>query len=342
MLNLEMYRKDKKTNISIYGLGNFGYALLKHFDKKLGINIVSGYDRNKTLLAHLMKERSHLSLYKEHRVSKNVIFAKNTKELLADCDILVLASPSHATREVIKKVKPYLTEGISIVNTAKALDYQTGKRLSEIIKKELNSKDYKYALFAGGTIASDLFKQEPLGATLACEDKEVLSKLVKIFESPNLHVYPSSDLSGVEYASAFKNVVSILAGIIKGMGFSFGSETHIITVIADEIENIVTSRLGGNKETFSMISQAWGNDLWMSCMGPTRNREFGVLLGKGFSVSDSLSNMKKQRKVVEGVNTIAILNKVVPLNDYPLLKYLYSLIIEKNIKAEAIKKIIFK
>jgi glycerol-3-phosphate dehydrogenase (NAD(P)+) len=337
-----MNNNRKKIKISIYGLGNFGYAFLKHFDKKREDLKICGYDRDRDLVSHMEKKRAHLSLYSEYKVSKKVIIAHNTKQLLDDCDILVLAVPSHATREVIRKVKPYLPNNITIVNTSKALDYKTGKRLSVIVKEELKKTNYKYALFAGGTIAADLFKHEPLGATMAGKDKKELSRLINIFESSNLRVYPSDDLAGVEYAAAFKNVVSVLAGIIKGMGFSYGSETHIITIVADEIENIITSRLGGNKETFSMKSQAWSNDLWMSCTGSTRNREFGILLGKGISVSKSISEMKKRNKTVEGINTIAILNKIVPLNDYPFLKFLHSLIVKRNIKVESIKDIIFK
>ena len=337
-----MSNNKNKIKLSIYGLGNFGYAFLKHFDKKRADLTLSGFDRDKDLISHLKKEHTHLSLYKDYKVSNDVIIANNAKQLLENCDILVLAVPSYATREIIRKVKPYLPNNITIVNTSKALDYQTGKRLSIIVKEELGKTDYKYALFAGGTIAADLFKHEPLGATMASEDKKELSRLVKIFESPNLHVYPSSDLSGVEYASAFKNVVSILAGIIKGMGFSYGSETHIITVVAYEIENIVTGHLGGNKATFSMKSQAWGNDLWMSCTGSTRNREFGILLGKGKPVDKSILDMKNQNKTVEGINTIAVLNKIVPLNNYPFLKFLHSLIVKRNIKVESIKDIIFK
>lgn len=337
-----MGKDNNKIKVSIYGLGNFGYAFLKHFDKKRANLVICGFDRDKSLVSHLKKERSHLSLYRDHRVSKDVTFANDVKQLMQDCNILVLAVPSYATREVIRKIKPHLPHAITIVNTSKALDYQTGKRLSVVVKEELKNITYKYALFAGGTIAADLFKHEPLGAMMACEDNKELTRLVKVFESPNLHVYPSSDLSGVEYASAFKNVVSVLAGIIKGMGFSYGSETHIITVVANEIENIVTGHLGGNKATFSMKSQAWGNDLWMSCTGSTRNREFGILLGKGMSVSRSITYMKKRNKTVEGINTVAILNKIVPLNDYPFLKFLHSLIVKRNIKVESIREIIFK
>src|SRR5690606_30568015 len=144
-----------------------------------------------------------------------------------------------------------------------------------------------YAMLAGGTIATDLFHQEPLGADIACENEGALAKLAKVFESRNLFVYPTTDLTGVEYASAFKNVISVMAGITSGMGFSYGAETHIISRCAYEVERVVTGELGGSEETFRMNSQCWGNDLWMSCTGNTRNREFGILLGRGFSIDEA-------------------------------------------------------
>ncbi len=334
--------KHKKIiKISIYGLGNFGYAFLKHFDKKPENYIITGFDRDKRLVAHLKKHQNHLFLHRDYKVSGDIIFAKNEQELLSACDYLVLAVPSSATRQVIRKLKPFISNGLTIINTAKALDNKTGKRLSQIIRQELKDVKYNYALFAGGTIAADLFKHEPLGATMACENKKILKSLIKIFQSSNLRVYPSGDLAGVEYAAAFKNVISILAGIIKGMGFSYGSETHTITRVAGEIENIVTRHLGGRPKTFSLASQAWGNDLWLSCTGPTRNREFGILLGQGMSVDKAISLMRKNKKTIEGVNTIRILNSIVPLKNYRYLRFLYSFIILKKTKLDSIRSIIF-
>ncbi len=337
-----MTKQDyKKTKISIYGLGNFGYAFLKHFDKKPENFTVCGFDRNEDLIANLKKNHRHLFLHEDYQVSDNILFAHNPEELLSDCNILLLAVPSSATREIVKKLKPFIPQDLIIVNTAKALDYKTGQRLSKVINEELNDLNYRYALFAGGTIASDLFKHEPLGATIASEDKKLLNYLIEVFQSSNLRLYPSSDLVGAEYAAAFKNVVSILAGIINGMGYSYGSETHTITMVASEIENIVINHLGGKKETFAMDSQAWSNDLWMSCTGPTRNREFGILLGKGIAVDKAIAQMAQKKKTVEGINTIRILDEIVTLQDYPYLQFLHSFIIQKNVKLEKIHDIIF-
>jgi len=331
-----VYRK-----ISVYGIGNFGYAILKHLDSKDGKDFsLHGYDRNKKLILNLKKNRKHLNHHKSIKISKMIRFEDDIKNLIENCDILILAINSEATREVIQKIKKHINKKIIIVNTAKALDFKTGKRISQIVDEELKNVKYEYALFAGGTIAQELFSHEPLGVDIACKNKVILRKLVQLFQASNLSVYPTTDLVGVEYASAFKNVISILAGIIKGMDFSYGSETHIISRAAYEIEKVVTKDLGGQKKTFKINSQCWGNDLWMSSTGNTRNREFGILLGKGTSVDDAISMMKQNDKTIEGHNTLTALGKIKSARNYPLINFLYEFIILKSVGLEKLVTLI--
>lgn len=311
--------------VSIYGIGNFGYALLKHLDKKDSKDFfLEAYDRNKKLVDFLDKNREHAYFHKGQKVSARIAFAKNPAELLANCDILILAVTSNAVKTVLKNIKQYINKKIIIVNTAKALDWDSGQRISEIADEELKGKNYNYALLSGGTIAKDLFDNEPLGASLACANKKILKELNFLFKSGSLFIYPTTDLAGVEYASAFKNVISILAGITNGLGFSYGAETHIISRAAAEVEDLTVKKLGGNKKTFAMGSQCWGNDLWMSCTGNTRNREFGILIGQGVGVKAALKIMKKENKTVEGINTVKILHKIKNINDYYILSLIYK------------------
>lgn len=327
--------------IVIIGLGNFGYALLKHFDvKNRGEYSLKAYDRNPEVIYSLINHQKHLTLFPSVRISKQVSFSSSLESVASDADYIILAVSSNAFVEVMKKLRPYLRKKVVLINTSKALEYETGERFSIITKNVLTNKYYSYALLAGGTIAKDLFKSEPLGADIACEDAGILKDLSQLFNSYNLSIYPTIDLRGVEYASAFKNVVSILAGIIKGMGFSYGSETYVISRAADEIEDLVVHKLGGKAETFKLGTQSWGNDLWMSCTGPTRNREFGELIGKYKSVKSALKQMEKKNKTVEGVYTIKALHKLADLKFYPLLNFLSNYFHGKT-DLEEIKKIIF-
>jgi glycerol-3-phosphate dehydrogenase (NAD(P)+) len=331
------------TRLAIYGIGNFGYAWVKHFDAMSDDSIeVVAYDRDPTVVESLRSSRTHPFLHKGVTLSDRVTFASTPEELVSGADVVLLSVTSDATREVISSMCPHLSDGVTLVNTAKALDNKTGAPLSTIVSESMGDTPYTYALLSGGTIAADLFAQEPLGIDLACADTTCASDLVTLFTSSNLRVYQSQDLSGVEYAGALKNVIAILAGIIHGMGFSYGSETHVISRCAGEIQDLVTTHLGGSPATFDMSSQCWGNDLWMSCTGNTRNRAFGVLLGQGKSISQALAEMAAQHKTVEGVRTIAVLDTLEGISNYPLLHFLYQYIEKESVDLSHLKTLIFE
>ena len=286
--------------ISVCGIGNFGFALLKHLSKMNRSKdfTLYAYDRNKELVEYLRIKKKHLIHHENIRISDDIIFTNDIREIVDNVDILILAVNSDAIREVLNNLKSYINNNLIILNTAKALDVETGMRFSEIISACLKDVNYSIsvAMLAGGTIAKDLFNHELLGIDIASENKEIAELLKDIFVADNLNIYTTTDLRGVEYVAAFKNVISILAGIINGLGFSYGSETHMISRAAGEVKKLVTTTLGGKEDTFSIESQCWGNDLWMSCTGNTRNREFGVMLGKGYKTKDALSEMRMMNK----------------------------------------------
>jgi glycerol-3-phosphate dehydrogenase (NAD(P)+) len=330
-------------SVALYGIGNFGYAMLRHLDAKWRTGVrVRAYDRNIDTMQELVAHRRHPLFHQDACVSDHVGFVDEAAMLLAESTVLVLAVSSEGTREVLERLRPHLPSGILILNTAKALDYQTGKRLSEVAAEVLGGHAYEYALLSGGTIARDLFEQQPLGVDVACGDPACLVRLEALLTSPNLHVYPTTDLTGAEYAGAFKNVIAILAGIVHGLGFSYGAETHVISRTAQLVAEAIVEHFAAEPSTFSMGRQCWGNDLWMSCTGDTRNREFGILLGRGLSVDEAVSTMQRAHKTVEGLNTIQVLDRIEPIRRIVHVELLHDLIVRRSIDVETIRNYLMR
>jgi len=308
------------TKISIYGSGMFGFALTKHFGDKYKdnkhYNIVS-YDRNKDVVDYINETRHHPYHFPHTKLDDKNIITNDIYSCISDADILILAIPSQSIRSVIRNLKNHIGKDIIIINTAKALECETNKRLSEVINEELSGIESTYTLahFSGGTIAEDIVNGAPLGADIACEDIETCKMLQDLFSNENLRVYGNTDMIGIEYAGAFKNVIAILAGIANGMGLPYGSETHLISRAAKEAKDIAV-RLGAKEESFSMENQAWGNDLWMSCTGNTRNRYFGKLIGEGMTSEEALQTLENEHKIAEGYNTAKVIPGLCEKIDY--------------------------
>lgn len=318
------------------GTGMFGFAISRYLGKKYsddGTVSIAAYDINKKLIEHLKKTREHLYHFKGKKLPKNILLTNNKIEAVRNADIIIIAVTSQSIRELVKEIRAYLKKGVIIVNTAKALEIGTGKTFSEVIAEELKDQciNFEIAKLSGGMFAEDLVNDVPLGADIACENINTLKNLQKLFHSNILRVYANTDLIGVEYAGAFKNVIAILAGIVNGLGLPYGSETHMISRAAKEAKEIAVA-LGAKSHTFSMESQCWGNDLWMSCTGKSRNREFGRLIGRGFSPKDALNEMEKKHKLVEGYYTTAVIPMLCEKTGIiaPLLNEMYKIVYEEK------------
>ncbi len=306
-------------NVGIYGVGHFGYAILHNLATNAkGRFSIRAYDREERVRAALRQERRHPIHEAMCPLPADVSVVDSPDGLAPDLDALILAVTSDSTRDVVSAIGNMRWErSLLIVNTAKALDFQTGHLLGSLIAEILDASglNYIYAALAGGTIAADLLRQDPLGVSIGCDDEAGLRRACEIFSSSSMRVDPRSDVVGVECAGAFKNVISICAGMVHGLGFSYGAETHLISRMAAEVEDFSVKRMGASRSTFSMESQCWGNDLWMSCTGKTRNRAFGKLLGRGLSMETAITEMSARHKTVEGVQTIRAMSTL--LGDYP-------------------------
>lgn len=330
--------------IGVYGVGNFGFAIVKHLSNSLNSSSKTelvAFDRNKKIIENLIKKRTHLYHHKTIKIKNNVTFTNNAADVFKNADIVVLAVTSSAIVEVLTSNEKYYKKNAIVLNTAKSLDIKSGSCYSTIVSLMPNFRQMqcRFAVISGGTIASDLFHHEPLGVDIGCTHIPSLKLLKKTFTSDNLNVYTTTDVRGIEYAGAFKNVISILAGIVNGCGFSYGSETHLITRAAHETINLLKTKTPIKESTFSIESQCWGNDLWLSCTGNTRNREFGILLGKGYSTKRALDLMKRRHKTVEGVHTVQSLKKIKKLSQYPIYNGIYNIVINNKKPKQTILKL---
>jgi glycerol-3-phosphate dehydrogenase (NAD(P)+) len=325
------------TKIGLIGAGNFGFALAYHLDRKkdpqLNLHL---YDHNHDTLEHIKHTRTHPHFFPTISLSDKVNIAPDLPSLVADTQILIFAMVSTALANVLDHLKDHIQPQTIIVSVMKALDAQTGLPLTQIIQTTLKSSSPIPAVFAGGTTGKGLTKEEYLGGTLACLNPQATQTLVNLLQSPYLRLQTSTDLLGVQYAGSFKNLVSVIVGIIKGLGFDYGTQTHALSLTASECQQLALS-LGAQAQTFSFASQCWGNDLVMSATSDTRNHTLGIKLGEGISYSTALAEMTTAGKTYEAANTLAVLPQIADLSPYPLLSFLIRLTHEQVSAHEIIK-----
>ncbi len=282
--------------ITILGAGSMGSALSITANDKVRFWTIES-DVNKQI-NELNENKKYLPGIKLKGYSTMSI-----KEALIGSDIIVISVPSRFVRDVVRKASNYISSEAIIINVAKGLEQGTNKTMSEVINEEINNPIISVG---GPSIAVELARKNPTFVVYASRNKEALIKAKEAFKSDFYNITISDDPLGVELCSSLKNVIAIMAGFSDGLGYGANTKAGIITKGLSEMR-LIASTLGAKPETINGLAGL--GDLIVTCNSKhSRNRSFGELIGKGFSVNDALRSVKQ---TVEGVVAVNVFNKII-------------------------------
>lgn len=276
--------------ITVLGSGGWGTALSL-------LLLDNGNDV--TLWSFLEKEAEVLRATRENPMLKGVVLPEALKittsmDVLADSELVVVATPSFAVRETARKAAPLLRQDAVVVSVAKGIEKDTALCLTQIIEEELKGKGRVVAL-SGPSHAEEVGRRVPTGCVAASTDMAAAELVQDVFMSPRFRVYTNSDVLGVELGAALKNVLALCCGVSDGMGLGDNTKALLMTRGMTEMARLGVA-LGGRKETFAGLSGM--GDLIVTCTSMhSRNRRCGILVGQGKSVEEA---MKEVGATVEG------------------------------------------
>lgn len=239
-------------------------------------------------------------------------------------DILVVV-PSHAFKGMLEQLAPLLHDSQRIVWATKGLEPGSGRLLKEVALEVLGDK-YPLAVLSGPTFAKEMAAGLPTAISLSSTDDEFIDAMAaKLHCARSFRVYKNPDFTGVQLGGAVKNVIAIGAGLADGLGFGANARTALITRGLAELTRLGV-QAGAQPETF--MGMAGLGDLVLTCTdNQSRNRRFGLALGKGTSVDNA---MEEIGQVVEGYrNTeeVVILARKLDV-EMPICEQIYAVLYE--------------
>ena len=209
-------------------------------------------------------------------------------------DILVVV-PSHAFKGMLEQIAPLLTSQQRIIWATKGLEPGSG-RLLKYVAQEVLGTETPLAVLSGPTFAKEMAAGLPSAISLSSTDDALIDDMAaKLHCARSFRVYKNPDFTGVQLGGAVKNVIAIGAGLADGLGFGANARTALITRGLAELTRLGV-KVGAQPETF--MGMAGLGDLVLTCTdNQSRNRRFGLALGKGSSVDDAMTEIGQ---VVEG------------------------------------------
>lgn len=283
--------------IGILGAGGWGTAL--------GILLSSNghditlWEYNSELAEQLKRTRENTSFLPGVQIPASIQVTSDLSAAVSGKKALIIVVPSHTVRSVVQQLKPFDLSETLIISGVKGIENKTLKRMTEVIRQEKPElKNEQLIVLSGPSHAEEVSRGIPTAIVAASSDLASARMVQEICMSRVFRVYSSADVTGLELASALKNVIAIAAGIIDGIGMGINTKAALLTRGMVEISRLGKA-MGALPTTFSGLGGI--GDLIVTCMsGYSRNRYVGEQVGKGKTLSEVLAGMVM---VAEGVRT---------------------------------------
>lgn len=283
------------NDIAVIGSGSWGTALAVHLARAgHGVRL---WAREPEVVAGMRADRVNHVFLPGIQLPDAVAPCDAIEEAVSGVDLVVVVTPSHGTRGVMRAAAPAIGPAATIVSATKGLEVETLRRPSEVIAEELGP-GRPVVVLSGPSFAREVALGLPTAVCAASTDKEAAELVQSEFRGRAFRLYTTDDVVGVEIGAAIKNVIAIAAGVVEGLGLGHNAMAGLITRGLAEISRLAHA-LGGRRETLAGLSGL--GDLVLTCTGSlSRNRQFGIELGRGRSPREILGDMKM---VAEGVKT---------------------------------------
>ena len=319
---------------SVIGSGSFGTALAN----VLAVNFeqVGLWGRDAALADSINSHHENSTYLPDIPLSSRIRATVSLQEALEGSELVVLATPSHVTRDVVANALPYLPLHAPVLTVAKGIENETLLTMTEVLEDCLPEEYHPYiAVLSGPSFAKELAQRMPTVVTIASHWDKVAVRCQKALQTETFRSYTSKDVVGVQYGGALKNVIAIAAGMADGMGMGHNARAALITRGIAEISRLAV-RKGANPLTLSGLSGM--GDLVLTCTGElSRNRRVGMELGRGRPLQEILGDM---RQVAEGVKTAKSAKDLARQTgvELPICEQVYAIAYEgKNAKAAVVE-----
>ena len=308
--------------IAILGAGSWGTALAILAARNGCQTLLWGH--NPEHIAALAQDRQNKRYLPDHPFPAQLAVTPNLAEVAAFSDLILVCVPSHAFKNTLIKLKPYLPDGIKIAWASKGFNPDDGSLLHEIVAQTF-SPQTPAAILSGPTFAQEVAANLPTAITIASSRPEFAKELAGILHGGLFRTYTSSDVIGVEVGGAVKNVLAIAAGIADGLGFGANTRAALITRGLHEIIRLGI-KLGGKQETF--MGLAGLGDLVLTCTdNQSRNRRFGLALGLGKDRATATQEIGQEIEGVFAARETFLLAKKYAI-DMPISEQTYNVLYE--------------
>ncbi|HNT41455.1 MAG: NAD(P)H-dependent glycerol-3-phosphate dehydrogenase [Bacteroidales bacterium] len=286
---------EKKPSIAVVGSGSWATALAKVLHETQ--DSIGWCLRDPELIGYIKKYRHNPNYLSAVEFDvKKLYLSVDINEVAKLYDILLFVIPSTYFQAWLEPLSVSL-EGKFIISAIKGIVPGMDCTIAEFFNQQYGVPFDRIGIVSGPTHAEEVALERLSYLTISCKDKLQAKHVASYFETHYIKTNIGTDIYGTEYSAVLKNIYAVASGIAHGLNYGDNFLAVLISNAQREIERFLKKTYPSKRR---LSTSVYLGDLLVTCYSQfSRNRTFGTMIGKGYSVKSAMLEMSM---VAEGYN----------------------------------------
>lgn len=334
---------DRPKRIAVIGGGSWGTAITKILSenkKAAGSNIetLQWWIRNEETAAYIRANRHNPKYISSVEIHPEIVsVSSNLQEIINTSDLIVMAVPSAFLKEALDSINAKTIKNKFIVSAIKGLLPHSRQIVADFLMTEYGLSHEQLIVISGPCHAEEVASEKLSYLTIAGLNESVTAHFASLLACRYIRTIISKDITGTEYGAVLKNIYAVASGICHGLGFGDNFQAVLISNAIREMERFLYAMHAHPRE---INHSAYLGDLLVTAYSQhSRNRTFGNMLGKGYSVKSAQLEMNMIAEGYYATKSMHELNNSKLKVDMPIMEAVYGIIYENKSAQQEINRL---
>ena len=314
--------------IAMIGGGSWATAIIKMLSDNEIDKDIFWWMRNEEAIAHIRNYKhnpSYLSAVEIKLKPENV--SSNLARVIAEADWVILNVPAAFLKDTLKDINPTQLKGKKVISAIKGIVPEDNLIIGDFLHKKYELPYDDILVISGPCHAEEVALEKLSYLTIACTNVNVAAKFAGYLNTRYIKTNISDDIFGTEYAAVLKNIYAVASGICHAVGYGDNFQAVLISNAIREIERFVGVV---HPIARDIKESAYLGDLMVTAYSQfSRNRTFGNMIGKGYTVKSAQLEMNMIAEGYYAANSMHLINEKYKV-DMPISEAVYQILYERK------------
>lgn len=317
---------SQPIRLTMVGGGSWATALVKILSEN---NVSIKWWLRKTEDAEHIKKFGHNPSYlSDVQINtRKVKVCTKIREAFRDSQYVVLAVPAAFVGDALTGIKPEHFAGKRVISAIKGMIPGANQLVTDWVSEQYNVPVERMSVIAGPCHAEEVALEKYSYLTIASLDPTCADNVANLLRCRFVQTTPVDDIYGIEYSAVMKNIIALACGITRGLGYGDNFQAVLVSNAMQEIRRFVDAIYAKHRD---LSGSAYLGDLLVTAYSPfSRNRTFGTLIGRGYTIQSAQAEMNMIAEGYYAVKSIYEINQEVNVR-MPIVDAVYAILYEKS------------